>query len=67
MTVQSDSVMRVSKEEVAGGMPAPTSNPVRVDGDDPAIAPTHGADGAAPGLVKRFLHNLMLTLGAWSV
>jgi hypothetical protein len=67
MTAQSDSVLRAPKEEVAGGVPAPTSNPTRTAGEDPTIAQTHGVERAAPGLVAQFLHNLMLTLGPWSV
>jgi hypothetical protein len=67
MTVQSDSIQRAPGEEVARGMPPPTSDPANDAGGDPAKVQTRGAGRAAPGLVERFLHNLMLTLGAWSV
>jgi hypothetical protein len=67
MTVQTESVIRALKEEVAGGVPDPKSNLAHAAGGDPAIAQTHGAERAAPSLIERFLHNLMLTLGAWSV
>jgi hypothetical protein len=66
MTAHTDSIPRAPAEEIARLMPPPTCDPANDAGGELSKAQPQDTERAAPGLVKRFLHNLMVTLGAWS-